>query len=221
MNKLITVAIFSSLAIMFSCTTPGGEKAKLAQADTIVANTEGADKYDIDASQSKIEWIGYKPTGQHNGTLALKSGSLFLVDDTPVGGEFVIDMNSLKVLDLEDPEWNGKLTGHLRSPDFFDVDKNPEAKFVVTRIVRNKAGGPAYLLTGNLTIKGITKSVSFGTDIAKEGDSVSGTAPQFTIDRTEYDIKYKSNKFFSDLQNEFINDEFALTISLKGKKASS
>jgi len=204
---------------MWSCTNPQGEKAKLTEADTIIANTEGADKYEVDATQSMIEWIGYKPTGQHNGTLNIKSGALYLVDNTPVGGEFVIDMNSLKVLDLEDPEWNGKLTGHLRSPDFFDVDKNPEAKFVVTQIVRNKNGGPVYLLTGNLTIKGITRSVTFGADVSREGDAVSGKTPQFTIDRTEYDIKYKSNKFFADLQNEFINDEFALIISLSGKKA--
>lgn len=204
---------------MWSCTNPQGEKAKLTEADTIIANTEGADKYEVDATQSMIEWIGYKPTGQHNGTLNIKSGALYLVDNTPVGGEFVIDMNSLKVLDLEDPEWNGKLTGHLRSPDFFDVDKNPEAKFVITQIVRNKNGGPVYLLTGNLTIKGITRSVTFGADVSREGDAVSGKTPQFTIDRTEYDIKYKSNKFFADLQNEFINDEFALIISLSGKKA--
>jgi polyisoprenoid-binding protein YceI len=204
---------------MWSCTNPQGEKAKLTEADTIIANTEGADKYEVDATQSMIEWIGYKPTGQHNGTLNIKSGALYLVDNTPVGGEFVIDMNSLRVLDLEDPEWNGKLTGHLRSPDFFDVDKNPEAKFVITQIVRNKNGGPVYLLTGNLTIKGITRSVTFGADVSREGDAVSGKTPQFTIDRTEYDIKYKSNKFFADLQNEFINDEFALIISLSGKKA--
>ncbi len=219
MNKLLLAISLISTGLMWSCTNPQGEKAKLTEADTIIANTEGADKYEVDATQSMIEWIGYKPTGQHNGTLNIKSGALYLVDNTPVGGEFVIDMNSLKVLDLEDPEWNGKLTGHLRSPDFFDVDKNPEAKFVVTQIVRNKNGGPVYLLTGNLTIKGITRSVTFGADVSREGDAVSGKTPQFTIDRTEYDIKYKSNKFFADLQNEFINDEFALIISLSGKKA--
>ena len=220
MKRLIIVLTLAGLGLTFGCKSPAGEKAKLAEADTIIANTEGADRYEVDASQSKIEWIGYKPTGQHNGTLNIKSGALYLVDDTPVGGEFVIDMNSLKVLDLEDPEWNGKLTGHLRSPDFFDVDNNPEANFVVTRIVRNKNSGPAYLLTGNLTIKGITKSVTFGADIEREGEFFSGKTPQFTIDRTEYDIRYKSSKFFSNLQNEFINDEFALSISLKGKKAA-
>jgi len=219
MNKLLLAISLISTGLMWSCTNPQGEKAKLTEADTIIANTEGADKYEVDATQSMIEWIGYKPTGQHNGTLNIKSGALYLVDNTPVGGEFVIDMNSLRVLDLEDPEWNGKLTGHLRSPDFFDVDKNPEAKFVITQIVRNKNGGPVYLLTGNLTIKGITRSVTFGADVSREGDAVSGKTPQFTIDRTEYDIKYKSNKFFADLQNEFINDEFALIISLSGKKA--
>jgi len=107
----------------------------------------------------------------------------------------------------------------LKSPDFFDVDNHAESRFVITQIVKNKATTPAYLLTGNLTIKNMTKSVSFGVDIKPKGDNVAGNAPKFTIDRTDFDIQYKSKKFFEDLKDDFINDEITLAITLNDKKA--
>ena len=207
-----------SLAFVYSCAGPEGKKASISEADTIIANTEGADKYAVDLTSSQVEWKGFKPTGQHNGTLALKSGTLYMKDNTPVGGEFVIDMQSLKVLDIEDPEYNGKLTGHLRSPDFFDVDNHQEARFVITQIVRSKESNTAYELSGNLTIKGITKNVGFMAEVALNGDKVNGATPEFTIDRSAYDIKYKSKKFFDDLKDDFINDEIALVIKLNASK---
>lgn len=218
MKNIVMYISILGLAVLASCAGPKGDKAKVTEADTIVANTDGADQFTIDPSGSMVEWIGYKPTGQHNGTLSIKSGSLYLIEGIPVGGEFTIDMQSIKVLDLEDPEWNGKLTGHLKSADFFDVENHAEAKFVITRIVKNKAGSPAYTLTGNLTIKNITKSISFGTDVQLDGTTATGKTPQFTVDRTDFDIKYKSNKFVEGLKDDFINDEFSLTITLKGNK---
>ena len=128
-------------------------------------------------------------------------------------------MKSVKVLDIEDPEYNGKLTGHLRSADFFDVDNHPEATFVITQIVRSKESKTTYNLTGNLTIKGITKSVGFVADVKTEGDNFTASTPEFTIDRAAFDIKFKSKKFFNDLQDDFINDEIALVIKLSGVKS--
>lgn len=219
MKKSLIYASILSLSIIYSCSNPEGKKASVGEADTIVANTEGADKYTVNASGSQVEWIGYKPTGQHNGTIAVKSGELYIKDNTPVGGEFVIDMQSLKVLDIQDPEYNAKLTGHLRSADFFDVDNNPEAKFVITQIVRSKDSKTGYTLTGNLSIKGITKSIAFAADVTTAGDSVTGLTPEFTIDRAEFDIKFKSKKFFNDLKDDFINDEITLVIKLSASKA--
>ena len=216
-RTLIYSGIFS-LVMLFSCAGPEGKKASISEADTIIANTEGADKYTVDPASSQVEWKGFKPTGQHNGTLALKSGVLYIKENTPVGGEFVIDMQSLKVIDIEDPEYNGKLTGHLNSPDFFDVATHPEANFVITQIVRSKESNTAFELTGNLTIKGITKSIGFMANIVTEGDKVNSTTPEFTIDRAAYDIKFKSKKFFEDLKDDFINDEIALVIKLNASK---
>jgi polyisoprenoid-binding protein YceI len=219
MKKSFIYAGILSLSLIYSCSNPEGKKASVGDADTIIANTEGADKYTINSSGSQVEWIGYKPTGQHNGTVAVKSGTLFVKDNTPVGGEFVLDMQSLKVLDIQDPEYNGKLTGHLRSADFFDVDNNPEAKFVITQIVRSNESKTGYTLTGNLTIKGITKSIGFFADVNTNGDSVSSLTPEFTIDRADFDIKFKSKKFFNDLKDDFIHDEITLAIKLNASKA--
>jgi polyisoprenoid-binding protein YceI len=217
MKRTLIYSGIISLAMMFSCAGPEGKKASISEADTIIANTEGADKYSVDLTSSMVEWKGFKPTGQHNGTLALKSGALYIKENTPVGGEFVIDMQSLKVLDIEDPEYNGKLTGHLNSPDFFDVANNPTANFVITQVVRTTESN-TYELTGNLTIKGITKSVGFMANVTLEGDKVSSSTPEFTIDRAAYDIKFKSKKFFDDLKDDFINDEIALVIELNASK---
>ncbi len=218
MKRTLIFSGIISLALLYSCAGSEGKKASISEADTIIANTQGADKYAVDAALSQVEWKGFKPTGQHNGTLAIKSGALYIKENTPVGCEFVIDMPSLKVLDIEDPEYNGKLTGHLNSPDFFDVANHPEATFVITQIVRSKESNTAYELTGNLTIKGITKSVGFMANIALEGDKVNSTTPEFTIDRAAYDIKFKSKKFFEDLKDDFINDEIALVIKLNASK---
>jgi len=219
MKKLIFYSAIISLGMIYSCAGPEGKKANIGEADTIIANTEGADKFIIDTAKAMVEWKGFKPTGQHNGTLAIKSGTLFMKENTPVGGNFVLDMQSVKVLDIEDPEYNGKLKGHLRSADFFDVDTHPEATFVITQIVRSKESNSTYNLTGNLTIKGITKSVGFVANVKTEGENFNASTPEFTINRTEYDIRFKSKKFFNDLQNDFINDEIALVINLSGVKS--
>jgi polyisoprenoid-binding protein YceI len=219
MKKLIFYSAIISLGMIYSCAGPEGKKANIGEADTIIANTEGADKFIIDTAKAMVEWKGFKPTGQHNGTLAIKSGTLFMKENTPVGGNFVLDMQSVKVLDIEDPEYNGKLKGHLRSADFFDVDTHPEATFVITQIVRSKESNSTYNLTGNLTIKGITKSVGFVANVKTEGENFNASTPEFTINRTEYDIRFKSKKFFTDLQNDFINDEIALVINLSGVKS--
>jgi len=218
MKKILIYIGILSLGAAFSCSGPKGDKTKINEADSLTANIEGADKYVLDPAASVVEWVGYKPTGQHNGTLNVKSGVLYMKDNIPVGGEFVVDMKSLKVLDLTDPEYNGKLTGHLSSPDFFNIESHPEANFVITKILPDSSDASKFAVTGNLTIKGIVKSVTFTATVKSDGGVVTGVTPQFTIDRTLFDIRYKSNKFFNDLKDDFINDEFALVIKLTGRK---
>lgn len=172
---------------------------------------EGA-THSADVANSSLTWKGYKPGGSHNGTLKLKEGAV-IADSTGIkNGVFVIDMASLTALDLPaDSEDNAKLVGHLSSPDFFDVANNPTATYSFSEIKDGK-------LVGELTIKGITKPLSVPVTISETDGVTTLTAAPFKIDRTEYDIKFKSKKFFDNLKDKFINDEFEVGFEVKLNK---
>jgi polyisoprenoid-binding protein YceI len=165
-----------------------------------------------DVAVSSLTWKGFKPGGLHNGTLTLKEGAV-IADSTGIKqGVFVIDMTSLKVLDLPtDSEDNGKLAGHLASPDFFDVAAYPTANFKFTEFDGKN-------LKGDLTIKGISKPLSVPVKISEKDGVTTLTVAPFNIDRTQYDIKFKSKKFFDNLKDKFINDEFEVGFEVKLKK---
>lgn len=161
----------------------------------------------VNAAKSQITWLGKKVTGEHSGTIALKSGELNADDKAILGGQFVVDMNSIKNTDLTDAEWNGKLVGHLKSDDFFAVEKFPEAKLVITK--KAAFSGNKATVTGDLTIKGQTHPVTF--TVTKAGNTYKA---DITIDRSKYDIRYGSKSFFDNLGDKVINDEFYLTVTL-------
>lgn len=160
----------------------------------------------VNVKDSKITWKGYKVTGEHEGTIMLKSGELEFNGNTLVGGNFVMDMTTINTTDMEG-EWKEKLDGHLKNDDFFGVDKHKTATLKFTK-VEPKAN--TYLVVGDLTIKGITKSVSFEMNV--ESNSANTL---LKIDRTKFDIKYGSSSFFDDLKDKAIYDEFDLNVALK------
>ncbi|MFM2285794.1 MAG: hypothetical protein RLZZ543_1291 [Bacteroidota bacterium] len=118
-------------------------------------------------------------------------------------------------------EFNAKLLGHLKSDDFFSVEKNPEAQFEIVKVeaASDAASGNNSTVTGNLTIKGIAKSITFPANITIEPAQLTAKA-EFNIDRTEWDIKYGSGKFFQDLGDKMINDEFTVKFNLTAKTAA-
>lgn len=176
--------------------------------------------YTVDAKASKLEWQAEKVTGKHNGTLALQNGTLEVSGDQLTGGTFTVDMTSLKVLDVQNEGMNAKLTGHLKSDDFFSVEKNPTATFTITSVAPIKgaaAGQPNYTVNGDLTIKGMSKPLAFPATVSvKDGQATAtGTAK---VDRTLYDIRFRSAKFFSDLGDKMINDDFTVTFNVVARK---
>ena len=179
-----------------------------------------AQTYVVNADGSTMAWVGEKVTGKHNGVISLKDG-VFSVEGDKMSGNFTVDMTSIVVKDIPmDNEYNGKLTGHLKSPDFFSVADHPEAKFEITKVVPYKAkdGEEAnYKVTGNLTIKGITHEISFPAMITMDGDSFSAKA-KTSIDRSRWDIRYGSGSFFDNLGDKLIYDDFHLEINLVGSK---
>ena len=170
--------------------------------------------HQIDEAESKIEWVGKKVTGQHLGTVAIKKGELAIKDGMLKGGEFVINMASITSTDLEG-EYLQKLNGHLKSADFFGVEKFPEARFVITK-VELKGNSGRYLVTGNMTIKMITKPISFDTQLVAKGNNVVAVA-DIVIDRSEFDVRYGSGSFFDDLGDKTIYDDFTLAVKLVTK----
>ncbi len=164
-------------------------------------------KKEVKTTESTVTWKGYKVTGSHTGTINLQSGSLSFENDKLVGGEFVVDMTSLISTDLEG-EYKGKLEGHLKSDDFFGVENHPTSKLVFTGV--KATGKNSYEVTGDLTIKGITKAITF--DVSVYGSKATAT---MKVDRSEYDVRYGSGSFFDNLGDKTIYDEFDLVVDLE------
>ena len=168
----------------------------------------------VDTKSSQAEWVGRKVTGQHNGAINIKSGMLHLEDGKLVGGEFEIDMTTIVNHDVEDEEWRTKLVNHLKSDDFFSVDKFPVAVFKITHVESTTdEDGNNYLIRGGLTIKGITHPIEFPAKVEINGDKISATAA-ITVDRAKHDIRFRSGSFFENLGDKLIYDEFTINVDL-------
>ena len=220
--KKITYLSILTVLFFISCKTDSKK-----QEDTNKELTEVIEKTEatvtgathiVDVNQSSILWEGFKPTGAHNGILLLKSGNVLFSEGTLKTASFEIDMTSIANKDMADDDpYKEKLVGHLKSADFFDIEQFPTASFVLKNQV--KEADDQLQLTGDLTIKGITKSVTFPYTLSEEGDILKLKSSTFKIDRTEYGIKYKSKNFFKDIKDKFINDEFEVSfdVVLKAK----
>lgn len=187
------------------------EKAPETIKETAMLATGEAVTYNVNLEESTIEWQGFKPTGSHKGTINIVSGTFTTNDGKLQSGTFVIDMSSIK-----ESEDNAKLEGHLKSADFFDIEKFPTAGFEITGLV-SKDGNT--MLSGNLTIKGITNNVTFAVTVTNEADELMVSSEVFTIDRSKWNVRYGSKSFFDDLKDKFINDDIELKISIKAKKS--
>ncbi|MBD1428072.1 YceI family protein [Sphingobacterium litopenaei] len=205
MKKLVLFAAVASLVLASCAGNPEGKKAEatdsVAVADSVAGNT-----YTVDTTQSQLVWKGTKVTGAHEGTVAIKSGSLFVDNGAITGGNFVLDMNTISSTDL-DGEYKEKLDGHLKADDFFAVATFPEASFQITEV---KAGATAndVVISGNLTIKGISKNITFDAKVDEVSDSVVKSSADFNIAREDWGVTYEGKK--DDLISKEIN--FKVTI---------
>lgn len=166
-----------------------------------------AQTFKADLEKSKLKWTGEKVTGKHWGHIKLKSGELGIKNGKITKGTFIIDMNSITCEDLEDAGYNQKLVGHLKSDDFFGVEKYPEAKLVLKKGAAFKNGEAKF--KADLTIKKNTESVFF---VVKEKDGKYFAT--ITVDRSKYDVRYGSNSFFDNLGDKAISDNFTLEVEL-------
>ena len=191
MNKSIknTIAIIMVAFMTFSFTTV--EK----------------NKKEINVESSKLTWKGYKVTGSHQGTISIKKGDLIFDNSKLVGGYFIIDMSSMVVTDLEG-KYKEELEGHLKSNDFFGVEKFPTASLEFTNV--KSISENSYKVNGNITIKGKTEFISF--DLSVNGNKASAS---LKINRTKFDVRYGSTSFFDGLKDKAIYDDFELVADLE------
>ena len=178
---------------------------------TVMASVNPADG-GVDIAKSSVTWEGKKVTGKHHGTIDLKEASLEMKDGMLSGGAFVIDMASIKDVDMAGKDGAPKLEGHLKSPDFFNVAEYPTATLTITDVASRGTEGD-YKVVGDLTIKGITKPIKFNAHFGEEGGMKVATA-NIEIDRAEYDVRYGSGSFFDGLADKTIYDEFNLGVKL-------
>lgn len=172
--------------------------------------------YVLDGASSVISWEGHKFFGgKHTGTINLSEGQFDVQDGKLVGGQFTIDMHSIKVTDLQgDPA--EKLAAHLKTDDFFDAAHYPTATFVISHV--EYAGANQAAVVGDLTLRGIKQELIFLAEIDIQGAILEARASGVRVDRTVHDAKYGSARFFRDLGRKIVSDDFTLDIQVKASR---
>ena len=207
MKNILIIAVAIALLANACTQSPNAQQAQTGEAkDT--AKTTGTASAKIDVATSSIKWTGTKVTGRHEGTVAIESGSLKMEADKITGGEFTINLASIAITDLKD-DMKEKLAGHLKSPDFFDVAKLAQAKFVITSITEAKTDSTTHNVEGNLTIRDVTKSIKFGAKLDTANPKQPKAYANFNINRKDWGIKYEGKK------NDLIRDEINFRIDIK------
>lgn len=205
---------FTALVFLAAC----NQAQKTAQdAKDVKTAAESAITYKLDTEASTVKWEGAKITQTvHHGTVNLSEGSLAVNNGKLEAGNFTIDMNSIHNLDIEDAGYKAKLEGHLKSADFFNTEVFPTAKFEITEVEANEDG--TFAISGNLTIKDITKGIHFPAVVKVSETGVEASA-SFQINRIEWDVVWggsKTEQSIKDmLQNNLIKDEITFEVNIK------
>lgn len=173
----------------------------------------------IDLTKSQIEWTGKKITGSHYGTIDLISGNLDLKNNEILGGEFIIDMNSIICLDLKSEDSNLRLIRHLKSDDFFGVEKFPTSKIVINKAVKLKENknGWTHNIYAALTIKGTTKEIVFPCLMKDESKDKMSFYAEITVDRSQFNVEYGSTTFFPNIADKAIDNDMFFKVRLFAK----
>ena len=169
--------------------------------------------FTLNPDNTVLRWTAEKVTGTHWGYVKVEGGSVVVKGKKILTGECIVDMSTITVMDMKDSPYGIKLENHLRSTDFFDTENHSRASLKI-KSVSYKQG--SVDLTGDLTIKGISHPVEFPATLgfSDKGASAKG---QIKIDRTLYDIKYRSGKYFPDIGDKMIYDVFKIDFEVKAE----
>ena len=210
MKKIIMAVVIIS-TVLFSC--KGEKKEKIVVKEEVKVEKTGIVN-NLDLAASVMTWKGTKPTGSHDGTVSFKSGGMVVENGVLKDGEFVIDMSTIKNLDMSGSEGAGKIEKHLKASDFFDVTLYPTSKFVITSVLEVEGN---LAVTGNLTIKDVTKSITIPASVSTEDGVTTFKSELFNIDRADFNVKYGSKRWIEGLKDKFIDDlvEMSFTVVTK------
>jgi polyisoprenoid-binding protein YceI len=212
--KYYSLIVFSTFLAASCAQKPQSDEAEVSAAEEVEEVSASASDYAVQTGESELMWYGFKPTGQHNGTISIQDGTISVENGEIVGGTITFDMSQINVLDLEGED-KQKLTGHLKSEDFFAVEQYPTSEFVITNVeeygggqmasadgddnmaveVNNeeiseyKLENPTHNITGNLTMRDTTLSITIPARVSMSGDQISAES-KFNIDRTKWNVSY-------------------------------
>lgn len=211
MSRRTWFALASTLALA-ACNNNPGKGAAHASVDqpveaASVSPSPAGTKFSFSQDGSKIEFVGAKVTGKHNGSFGTFSGTINVVDGNPERSSVTADIEIASIsTEIE------KLTGHLKSPDFFDAAKFPKARFTSTAIKAGGANGATHTVTGNLDLHGVSKSITFPATISISGDNVTVNA-DFAINRKDFGLVYPG------MPDDLIKDDVLIKLSINAKKS--
>lgn len=176
--------------------------------------------YQIDTEKSVFEWTGRNLNNRHYGRIDIRGGELTIHGSGPVGGNIVLDMNSITNIDLQDQRWRDMLIQHLKSGDFFAVDQFPTASFRLTGWEGRKESPPEApngIVTGELTIRDVTRPISFPATVSPQADGGIKAHAAFDIDRTHWNVRYGSGRFFERLGMHLVHDMISLELFIQAR----
>lgn len=241
--RFLAIATVAATFLVSGCqSNPEGTDAEVGAAQEVGDVSASAVSYELDTTSSELTWYGFKPTGRHNGSIAIDDGQLMVEGDQIAGGSFTMDMSQIEVEDLEGED-KQKLTGHLKSPDFFAVEEYPTAQFEIVEVTAYNEGAveedtsrmdvvvndeevseyaienPTHTITGNLSMRDTTLSVTFPADVSVADNQVSAEA-KFNIDRTKWNVSYgDENDPVAQAKDQFIYNTVNVGFNIVATKA--
>jgi polyisoprenoid-binding protein YceI len=218
-NSIFYMAALAAALIIASC---GSKATSAAEADAIANASYGSVNYNVNVAKSEILWKGSKAVGigEHQGAISLTEGTLHVENGNLTAGNFTLDMNSIRNTDLADAAQKGMLEGHLKADDFFNVAKYPTGKFAISKVEAKADGENTHLISGNLTLRDVTKNITFPAKIDINDAGLVATA-NVTIDRLDWGINYDKEKMSlseaaqQTAKNGIVSKDVSLTIKIQ------
>ena len=218
MKKVLLYIIITSLLVACNNQKIPTVVAQDATVVSLPTDTSNINVFKLDSTASTLLWEGYEGLAlgkaQHTGSLNITNGTINVQNNLPIAGKFIMPIISLKVTDIpSDKPGNAKLVAHLCDADFFDAPNFATAKFEITNTVPK--GMDSVNITGNLTLKGISKSITIPAAININDNILTATTPKFYINRKDWGMHYHSENSLGD---EMIRNEMGITLNITAKK---